>query len=940
MPDELTLLLVGSGHANLSLLAVLARRGQANIRVTVVSPSRTTYLTPRQAYCLADAVNPKKEEKKTTVSVVDFCRWSGARYIESEVSSISASSNKSVAVLANGDEVPFDYACVAVGSTSLGPVSLQKPQPGAPSLAVPLRPYPEFHKAFSKFYDSVKSGTIRLRGTQPKEGGKVFRVVVVGDGPQAVETALALRVRGRQLEMAHTDTKVTIKLVGSERLPFKGRAVYDRLDKELVRAEIQYIPGLPIESVTHASAFTPASVKMQDESMLSFDLGVMCLPSTRADLPNFGLPADPETNRFTVESTLQVTGMPNVFALGSCALMPGKEPHPTWTHGSDISLSQGTHVAGAILKLAARPTAKVPKFKPPRRSLAIMSFLRKRPRVILPRGGPDVKLAKGVASRKAWADRDRTETRLFESFDIYCLAKPLNRLASWDYSEAALSRPAPGVASPPPRTPMSPVLGAAVRGVRAGPHRAPTPAQGPTQLEVAPAADVCVVAFHWGEEATTPSTEQATADAALMAVDKSREYRALIDQENSKIAAKRVGKPLASARSTSKSPFVVIARKRPILAGDSTLLRPEDVINSIYSCSPTTYVHRCQDNVDTTTAIKTTAFKTSFSADEATTTAQLYDTHVRPIVSNVAAGKLRQGTIFAYGQTGSGKTFTISGILGAAVADMFRHSSSVTVSAIEMLGKTITDVHTGAPVSICEVGRHVEIRGVSAAICPTEADLAHRVVRASELRATASTARNSTSSRSHLVYSFMFESGAQLRVLDLAGSESTCDQLEHDKDRVKQAASINTSLMALKECLRRVAEGSGFVPFRQDPLTLLLKPCLDRTKGKLPPVPDTAVIVTVSPLQRDCRQSVASLRYGALLCSAADHKDEGLMAWGKEQTAMWVETTLGFCPDPVRNLPAKRLFTMTVEQLKRLIGKDQAGQALYDEIYKLKRARR
>ena len=46
-----------------------------------------------------------------------------------------------------------------------------------------------------------------------------------------------------------------------------------------------------------------------------------------------------------------------------------------------------------------------------------------------------------------------------------------------------------------------------------------------------------------------------------------------------------------------------------------------------------------------------------------------------------------------------------------------------------------------------------------------------------------------------------------LTLVDLAGSEHRIDSMYHGKERRKECASINSSLMALKDCIRARAAG-------------------------------------------------------------------------------------------------------------------------------------
>lgn len=94
-------------------------------------------------------------------------------------------------------------------------------------------------------------------------------------------------------------------------------------------------------------------------------------------------------------------------------------------------------------------------------------------------------------------------------------------------------------------------------------------------------------------------------------------------------------------------------------------------------------------------------------------------------------------------------------------------------------------------------------------------------------RETAATQCNSTSSRSHYVFSMKLVdpeqpdlSLASFNLLDLAGSERNENTLYHQADRIKEQCQINTSLMCLKNCMHGWAENQKNekkvrIPFRE-----------------------------------------------------------------------------------------------------------------------------
>ncbi|GIQ81967.1 kinesin-like protein, partial [Kipferlia bialata] len=357
----------------------------------------------------------------------------------------------------------------------------------------------------------------------------------------------------------------------------------------------------------------------------------------------------------------------------------------------------------------------------------------------------------------------------------------------------------------------------------------------------------------------------------------------------------------------------------------------------------TCYVHQCSTSVDgITPCLKTNKFKLHAAVE--ISNPDLYGNYIHSLIMRAIRGEIKAATILAYGQTNSGKTYTINALIQYALEEIFRYQGvdgktpqgPVTFDAMEMLGKTTRDLTTDDEVFIRESPKGVSIQGVTRTECGDAITLTTLVETIMANRHTVGTHRNTQSSRSHAIYTFSLANKSRIRFLDLAGSENTKDQLFHDQDRVKETSQINFSLMALKDCMRKVAENSAFVPYRNDKLTLLLKNCLNR-KGKAKTAPDTCIIVNVSPIQRDVRQTISSIRYAALLCSGTDVKNKGPMAWSKTQMQSWIEMTIGHCPAAFKNLPVKIILTMTKAELTRAVNdREHLGDTLYEAIYTLK----
>jgi hypothetical protein len=104
-------------------------------------------------------------------------------------------------------------------------------------------------------------------------------------------------------------------------------------------------------------------------------------------------------------------------------------------------------------------------------------------------------------------------------------------------------------------------------------------------------------------------------------------------------------------------------------------------------------------------------------------------------------------------------------------------------------------------------------------------------------RATGATLMNSTSSRSHSLFTIFMESEEQgptdiryvagkLNLVDLAGSERQA-KTHAEGDRLKEATKINLSLSALGNVISALVDGkSKHIPYRDSKLTRLLQDSL------------------------------------------------------------------------------------------------------------------
>merc|ERR1719183_853433 len=199
-------------------------------------------------------------------------------------------------------------------------------------------------------------------------------------------------------------------------------------------------------------------------------------------------------------------------------------------------------------------------------------------------------------------------------------------------------------------------------------------------------------------------------------------------------------------------------------------------------------------------------------------------------------------------------------------------SGTVTFSYFELLGKDLSDCLTEEQpekgVQLSEVDGEVHVTGLSVHAVATAAELAALVGTAKARRSTAATEANETSSRSHGVGVISVKQGeckeGRLYIIDLAGSEGAKDVKGHSKERMEETKQINSSLLALKECIQArtfaatPGQGHTHVPYRRSKLTHLLKDVFDIG---CPRLSATVVIATLSPLAANAAQTANTLKY-------------------------------------------------------------------------------
>eukprot|EP00966_Prymnesium_polylepis_P249168 5760845-Prymnesium_polylepis.1 len=249
--------------------------------------------------------------------------------------------------------------------------------------------------------------------------------------------------------------------------------------------------------------------------------------------------------------------------------------------------------------------------------------------------------------------------------------------------------------------------------------------------------------------------------------------------------------------------------------------------------------------------------ETAFTADDVFGDADsddvVYAAAAGPLVERALSGGAT--ALIAFGQTGAGKTHTSQAMVRRALAALLQRTC-VRLSFYELCGERCRDLlrafgrgeraaddgaQTGTGMGDEAATEYLELRTtpLGLRVCGlsevelTSLDDADAVLSAANTaRATAPTAANDRSSRSHAICvitpviarrtaeveraegeegghgasgkngHIAGDAAGQLLFVDLAGSERREDCGKHDRARLAETAATNTSLAALKECVR------------------------------------------------------------------------------------------------------------------------------------------
>ncbi|KAK3278300.1 hypothetical protein CYMTET_13751 [Cymbomonas tetramitiformis] len=263
----------------------------------------------------------------------------------------------------------------------------------------------------------------------------------------------------------------------------------------------------------------------------------------------------------------------------------------------------------------------------------------------------------------------------------------------------------------------------------------------------------------------------------------------------------------------------------------------------------------------------------------------------KPVLRDVISGY--NGCILAYGQTGAGKTHSLlnaggrspqeAGLLPRTIAALFVHIGSdtqnvynVEVGTFQLYNEQVDDLLAeagegtrGRNLNVVNSG---EVQGLTWLPCKTPEELLQAFQRGRNNIVYAETKMNKASSRSHAVFQIkvikraratenkgaavkMKATVGKLTVVDLAGSERV-KRSGVSGQQLKEAANINTSLLAFGNVVQALADKKKFIPFRDSKLTRILQDSIGGNSK-------TSLLVCTSPAAESCSETSSTLEFAS-----------------------------------------------------------------------------
>lgn len=324
------LLILGGGFA---ALQVAKRVSLALYDITIVSPRDHFLFTP----LLASSTVGTVELRSITEPLLGFRK--DVRFVCAEATGIDPAS-KTVRIKpsheAQESTLPYDTLVIAVGARiqTFG-------IPGADTIALPLKESVDARIIRGRIVEQIKKAL--LPSLTREERRTLLSFVVVGGGPTGIEFAgelsdLARREIRRVAPEISADISITVVEAGSEILSVFSQTLRRYAMRAFARQKITVRTASRVKEVRE-DAVVLSDGEVLPAGMTIWSAGIR--PTNLAQSSGF---SKDNRGRIVVNSYLQVSDHQDIFALGDCSFIPGKE-YPTT---AQVAQQQGKYLGKSL----------------------------------------------------------------------------------------------------------------------------------------------------------------------------------------------------------------------------------------------------------------------------------------------------------------------------------------------------------------------------------------------------------------------------------------------------------------------------------------------------------------------------------------------------------------------------------------------------------------
>ena len=335
------LVLVGGGHAHVSVLRRFGMQPVPGLRLTLITRDvHTPYSGMLPGY-----VAGHYGYDDCHIDLGPLARFAGARLYHAEVEGLDLENRR--VVVQGRPPVSFDLLSINTGSR---PRTVDAP--GARDHALPVKPIDRFLVKWEQLKRRISEST------------GPFQVVVVGGGAGGVELALStqyclhqqLSENGDQLQRL----RYSLLTEGPHILPTHSRGVRSRFERVLAKR------GIDVHTGHRVTEVTADAVRADGQAPVAADAVLWVTSASAPDWPReAGLAVD-SGGFIEVDDCLQSVSHPGVFAVGDVAAMP--EPRPK---SGVFAVRQGPILTENLRRAATG--RRLIRYRPQRRFLGLIS---------------------------------------------------------------------------------------------------------------------------------------------------------------------------------------------------------------------------------------------------------------------------------------------------------------------------------------------------------------------------------------------------------------------------------------------------------------------------------------------------------------------------------------------------------------------------------------